>query len=297
MPKPSLALASFALASLALTLLSSQGHAQLVLSDSGLVAPSPLATYDLGAESGAILPGWPSPAGPTAVAADEAGQVLYLVDGSGSLFRWPYSDPAPTLVPAVGSFLTVEDMTFAHGRLYLLIRNLCRSQVFEVNLATSAVTLWFDATSGSGAWMYAIGLAYDPASDSILALFHQNGSSSGGGCATAPTGPVGVHVLDPITQTSSLLTTFASPGAYGAATVGNGRLWVHNRFSTEFENLDLATLIWDPTPPANTMTYGLAGWQGVAWAPGIAGGPSGPVIRNIRRAIGTPRPGPIVTVP
>jgi hypothetical protein len=85
------------------------------LSELDFITSTPLSAYDLNTESGTVVAGWQSQ-GVASVAADEAGQVLYVNTSGGDLYRWPYADPAPTLV---GSGLgQLADMTFAKGKLY-----------------------------------------------------------------------------------------------------------------------------------------------------------------------------------
>ena len=258
-------------AGLASALIPSLAGAQLVLTESGLGSPTSVYHYKL---ADASMTDVPSTMTFEDAAADEANRVLYLMrygascPGSGGqeLWRWPYSDAAPTRVGCFvdadsGFEVTANGMTFGNGKLYLTTIGLCRSIIWEVDPASpgTAEIIW---DPGHGAWIS--GIAYDSAADRLLACKTEN---QRGACYGNDV--PGIYAINWLGAVETRIADLPpDPTQVGTATVGGGKMWfVSQGASSVIQSLDLTTLTWDPAPPPNPVPLGFAGQYGITWAP------------------------------
>ncbi len=248
------------LTALAAMLTPSLAPAQLVVSDSFIFGAGNSVYYH------DLVSGTPTPAlglyagGVADLAADDAGGVLYLLDRNTNLHRWPYTDPTPTLVGSLTGTLATG-IAFGNGRLYVAGITPCGMNIFEVDpLAPGSPTLILQAM------FLSTSIAFDP-STGLLVLCTNTQVLP----CSSPAGAI--YTMDPLAPSPSLtlLAPYPALSPGGNTTIGGGKLWFADNAAGVFNNLDLATLTWDPSPPVNPITPGLFGTFNCTWSPILAG--------------------------
>ncbi len=265
---------NFKLLTLALPLLLAQAARAQLVHTSVVGPPWKVASQHL--STGVITPTGTTLTNLRHCAADDASGVLYLVRSGVSsleLHSWAYGAAAPTLVGGIfinGNPITTAnswDMAFAAGKLYLTqLNGFNANRIFELDPATATGSVWLQPLNGS---INPLGICYDAPADRFII-------SSGYTCnVTLCTLPAALYAVDRTTQAISLyagLPTMVGSQSTVLA-LGGGSIWAYGSGTTILSQFEMATLTWDPAPPAGPWANFFV--PGLEWAPGFLSGCAG----------------------